>query len=115
MADLNISGGGSRLVSAVASAPERTVSITDRMVRKAGHCITTRRASIHREDIALHIRDKRSCSKQYHTFDEYKVSTRYIIMIQGLPLMSLDDFEHILLMNENIRSIRLDMATSLYK
>ncbi len=32
-------------------------------------------------------------------------------MIQGLPLMSLDDFEHILLMNENIRSIRLDMAT----
>lgn len=32
------------------------------------------------------------------------------MMIRGLPLMSMDDFEHIMLMNDNIRSIRLDMA-----
>lgn len=39
-----------------------------------------------------------------------KFPTRYIMMIRGLPLMSMDDFEHIMLMNDNIRSIRLDMA-----
>lgn len=39
-----------------------------------------------------------------------KFPTRFIVMIKGLPLMSMEDFEHILLMNENIRSVRVDMA-----
>ena len=113
MADSNISGGGSRLVvSAVASAPERTVSITDRMVRIS-------------KPIALQPDEQAFIEKTLHYISgirgavasniilstNTKFPTRYIIMIQGLPLMSLDDFEHILLMNENIRSIRLDMAT----
>ena len=37
------------------------------------------------------------------------------MMVQGLPLMSMDDFEHILLMNENIRSINLDLANETIK
>ena len=36
--------------------------------------------------------------------------TRYIVMIRGLPLMSLSDFQNIRDMNDNIRSITVCMA-----
>lgn len=39
-----------------------------------------------------------------------KFPTRYIILIRGLPLMTMEDFEQIRLMNENIRSIRVSMT-----
>jgi len=39
-----------------------------------------------------------------------KFPTRYIILIRGLPNMSMEDFDHIRLMNENIRSIQINMT-----
>lgn len=44
-----------------------------------------------------------------------KFPTRYILLIRGLPLMTMDDFEHIMLMNDNIRAIRLDMSAETIK
>jgi len=39
-----------------------------------------------------------------------KFPTRYILLIRGLPNMSMEDFEQIRLMNENIRSIQVNMT-----
>lgn len=39
-----------------------------------------------------------------------KFPTRYIILIRGLPTMSINDFDEIKNMNENIRSIKINMA-----
>ena len=39
-----------------------------------------------------------------------KFPTRYIVLIRGLPTMSMEDFDHIFLMNDRIRSISIDMS-----
>jgi hypothetical protein len=44
-----------------------------------------------------------------------KYPTRYIILISGLPKMTMKDFNNIKNMNENIRSIRMSMATASVK
>jgi len=44
-----------------------------------------------------------------------KFPTRYIVVIRGLPLMTIEEFEHVRLMNDNIRSIRVDMAAETIK
>jgi hypothetical protein len=44
-----------------------------------------------------------------------KYPTRYIILISGLPTMTMNDFYNIKNMNDNIRSIRLSMASASVK
>tara|TARA_B110000008_G_C16975908_1_gene565854 strand:+ start:3712 stop:4356 length:645 start_codon:yes stop_codon:yes gene_type:complete len=39
-----------------------------------------------------------------------KFPTRYIVLIRGLPAMSMEDFDHVFIMNDSIRSIAIDMA-----
>ena len=39
-----------------------------------------------------------------------KYPTRYIMLIRGLPMMTIQDFESILDMNDNIRSIKICMS-----
>lgn len=99
------------VVSAAASHKDRKVSLSDRMVRVT-------------KPIALQPDEQAFVEKTLHYISgikgviandlvlstNTKFPTRYIVMIKGLPLMTMEDFEHIQLMNDNIRSIRIDMA-----
>ena len=110
------SARGKLVISTTQSNSERAVSVTDRMVRIS-------------RPIALQPDEQAFIEKTLHYISgirgaiannlvlstNTKFPTRYIIMVQGLPLMSMDDFEHILLMNDNIRAISLDMANETAK
>jgi hypothetical protein len=107
---------GKLVLSTVASPAERSVPVSDRMVRVT-------------KPIALQPDEQAFIEKTLHYISgirgavannivlstNTKFPTRYIIMIRGLPLMTMDDFEHILLMNDNIRTIRIDMGAETIK
>ena len=110
-ASLHTHSSGKLVVSSVASTRERQISISDRVVRV-------------KKPVALQPEESAFIEKTLHYISSIhgavanklilstntKFPTRYIIMIRGLPNMSMEDFDHIRLMNENIRSIQVNMT-----
>ena len=102
---------GKLVLSSIASSRERTLPLSDRMFRV-------------KKPIALKPDENAFIEKTLHYISSIdgavatnlvlttntKFPTRYILLIRGLPLMTMDDFEHIRLMNDNIRTIHVDMA-----
>jgi len=108
---LHTHSGGKLVLSSAASTRERPISVSDRVVRV-------------KKPVALQPEESAFIEKTLHYISSIhgavanklvlstntKFPTRYIILIRGLPNMSMEDFDHIRLMNENIRSIQINMT-----
>ena len=99
------------VLPAITPVESRSLSVTDRIVRV-------------KKPVALQETEKAFIEKTLHYVAEIRGAvktelvlstntrypTRYIIMIRGLPLMTLEDFQNIRDMNDHIRSISVCMA-----
>lgn len=99
------------VLPAITSIESRAVSVTDRIVRV-------------KKPVALQESEKAFIEKTLHYISEIRGAvktdlvlstntrypTRYIVMIRGLPLMTLQDFQNIRDLNDHIRSITVCMS-----
>jgi len=104
------------VLPAITSVESRAVSVTDRIVRV-------------KKTVALQESEKAFIEKTLHYISEIRGAvktdlvlstntrypTRYIVMIRGLPLMTLQDFQNIRDLNDHIRSITVCMTEEFIK
>ena len=99
------------VVSSAASNSERPVSLTERMVRVKKPVALQPEEQSFIEKTLHYISGIRGAVKTNLVLStNTRFPTRYIILIRGLPSMSLDDFNEIRNMNANIRSMLVNMS-----
>jgi len=102
---------GQLVLPSITSSESRPIPVPERLVRV-------------KKPVALHESEQSFIEKTLHYISEIRGAvktnlvlstntrypTRYIIIIRGLPLMSIQDFQSILDMNDSIRSIHVCMS-----
>ena len=99
------------VLSTVTSSESGKISIPDRIVRVKKPLALQESETAFIEKTLHYISEIRGVVKTDLVLStNTRYPTRYIVMIRGLPMLSLADFQNIRDMNENIRSITVCMA-----
>lgn len=99
------------VLSTVTSTESGTIPVAERIVRVKKPVALQESENAFIEKTLHYISEIRGAVKTDLVLStNTRYPTRYIVMIRGLPMMSLQDFENIRDMNDNIRSITVCMA-----